>query len=94
MLLAGSHSVSPPTRERPSPCSAGSVEEQKAPADQGSALMRSSMIEGDHIGLEKSDELFLVKDQEVIQAFSSHTSQKAFTHSIREGACGTEFEGS
>jgi hypothetical protein len=44
--------------------------------------MGSGLIEGDHIGLEKSDELFLVKDQEVIQICSSHTPQKAFTDGI------------
>jgi hypothetical protein len=37
------------------------------------------------MGLEKPGELFLVKDQEVIQAFSSHAPQKAFTDGIREG---------
>jgi hypothetical protein len=56
--------------------------------------MGSSLIKVQDIPLEKPVELLLVKDQEVIQAFSSHTSQKAFTYSIREGACDTEFEGS
>jgi hypothetical protein len=47
--------------------------------------MRSSLIEGDHRSLEKLGELFLVKDQEVIQTFSSHAPQKAFTDGIRLG---------
>jgi hypothetical protein len=54
--------------------------------------MRSSLIEGDYIGLEKPGELFLVKGQEVIQAFSSHAQVKAFTDGIREGAFGTACE--
>lgn len=32
MLLVGSHGVTHPTRERRSPGSAGSIQEQKAPA--------------------------------------------------------------
>jgi len=44
--------------------------------------MRSSLIEEDYIGLEKPGELFLVKDQEVIHAFSSDAPQKAFTNGI------------
>jgi hypothetical protein len=35
------------------------------------------------IGIEKSVELPLMEDQEMIQAFSPHASQKAFTHGIR-----------
>jgi len=34
--------------------------------------MWPSLIEGDHIGLEKPEALFLVEDEEVIQAFSPH----------------------
>jgi hypothetical protein len=40
-------------------------------------LMRSSLIEVDDIGLEEAVELLLMKDQEMIQAFSSHASQKS-----------------
>ena len=54
--------------------------------------MGASLIEEDHIGLEQPRELLLVKDQEVIQAFSSHAPQKAFTHGIRDGAFGTASE--
>ena len=49
-------------------------------------LMRSSLIEVDDIGLEEAVELLLMQDQEMIQAFSSHASQKAFTDSIRLGS--------
>jgi hypothetical protein len=45
--------------------------------------MGSNVVEGDDILLEKAGELLLLEDQEVIQAFSSHTSQKAFTDGIR-----------
>ena len=55
-------------------------------------LMRSSLIEVDDIGLEEAVELLLMKDQEMIQAFSSHASQKTFTDSVREGAFDTAFE--
>src|SRR5689334_2203390 len=47
MLLFGSHGVSHPTRERRSPCSAGSVEEQRAPADLGSAVESLDAVELD-----------------------------------------------
>jgi hypothetical protein len=47
MLLFGSHGVSHPTRERRSPCSAGSVEEQKAPTDLGSAVESLDAVELD-----------------------------------------------
>ena len=49
-------------------------------------LMRSSLIEVDDIGLEEAVELLLMQDQEVIQTFSSHASQKTFTDSIRLGS--------
>jgi hypothetical protein len=45
-------------------------------------LMWPSLIVVHDIGLEKTVELFLVQDQEMIQAFSPHTSQKAFTDCI------------
>src|SRR5258707_1470038 len=44
--------------------------------------MWPSLIEVDHIGLEKPIELFLVEDQEVLKTFSSHAPQKAFTNGI------------
>jgi hypothetical protein len=46
--------------------------------------MGSGLIEVHRICSEKPGELLLMKDQEVIQAFSSHTSQKAFTDGICE----------
>jgi hypothetical protein len=39
--------------------------------------MRSSLIEIQDICPEEAGELLLMEDQEVIQAFSPHTSQKA-----------------
>ena len=36
-----------------------------------------------HIVLEKAVELLLIQDEEVIQAFSPHASQKTFTDGIR-----------
>ena len=44
--------------------------------------MGSSVIKVEDIVLEKAEELLFMQDQEVIQAFSSHASQKAFTDSI------------
>jgi hypothetical protein len=41
-------------------------------------LMGSGLIEVHRICFEKPGELLLMKDQEVIQTCSSHTSQKAF----------------
>ena len=45
-------------------------------------LMRSSLIKVEDIVLEKAVELLSMQDQEMIQAFSSHASQKAFADSI------------
>src|SRR5947209_14150842 len=45
-------------------------------------LMRSCLIEVGDIAIEHALELFLVKDEEMVQAFLSHTSQEAFTDSI------------
>ena len=45
-------------------------------------LMGPGLIEVQHIGLEKSRELLLMKNQEVIQTFSPHASQKALTDGI------------
>ena len=44
--------------------------------------MRSSLIEIQDICPEEAEELLLMEDQEVIQAFSPHTSQKALTDGI------------
>ncbi len=44
--------------------------------------MGSGLIKVEDIVLEKAVELLFMQDQEVIQAFSSHASQKAFTDSI------------
>jgi hypothetical protein len=46
-------------------------------------LMWSSLIEIDQIRLEKTMELLLMENQEMIQAFSPHAAQKAFAHGIR-----------
>jgi hypothetical protein len=42
-------------------------------------LMGSSLVEVHDIRFEKAVQLLLLEDQEVIQAFSSYTSQEAFT---------------
>jgi hypothetical protein len=44
--------------------------------------MGSGLIKVEDIVLEKEVELLFMQDQEVIQAFSSHASQKAFADSI------------
>jgi hypothetical protein len=54
--------------------------------------MRSGLIEVHSIGFEKPEEVFLVADQEIIQACSPHASEQAFTDSIGAGAFGTVFE--
>ena len=46
-------------------------------------MVRSNFIEVHHVCLEETIELLLMQDQEMIQAFSPHASQKAFTDSIR-----------
>jgi hypothetical protein len=45
--------------------------------------MESGLIEVDDIGFEKPREVLLMQDEEVIQTFSPHASQKAFTDGIR-----------
>ena len=45
-------------------------------------LMRSSMVEVCHILIEHALELPLVKDQDMIKAFLSHTPQEAFADRI------------
>jgi len=44
--------------------------------------MRSSLVKVHDIRFEKAVKLLLLEDQEVIQAFSPHTSQKTFTDGI------------
>ena len=48
--------------------------------------MRSGLIKVQYIVLEKAVELLLMQDEEVIQAFSPHASQKTFGiwHSLAE----------
>ena len=57
--------------------------------------MGSGLIKVEDIVLEKAVELLFMQDQEVIQAFSSHASQKAFAVSGKQrddqaatGECG------
>ncbi len=47
-------------------------------------LMGSGLIEVDNIPFEKPGELVLMENQEMIQAFSPHASQKAF-QSVQRG---------
>src|SRR5258708_12020256 len=44
--------------------------------------MGSNLVEVDRIGIEEPMELLLMEDQEMIQAFSPHTSQETFTNGI------------
>jgi hypothetical protein len=46
-------------------------------------LMGSSLMKVTCRSLEEARELFLMENEEVIQAFSSHASQKAFANGIR-----------
>jgi hypothetical protein len=55
-------------------------------------LMWPSVIEVPDRGLEETVELFLLPDQEMIQAFSPHASQKAFVIWHWLVASGTAFE--
>src|SRR5436190_20599182 len=48
--------------------------------------MGAGLVEIENILLEEAMELLLMQDQEVIQAFSSHTPQKTFTDRIRVGS--------
>src|SRR5260221_12012847 len=45
--------------------------------------MGSGLVEVENICFEEAVEVLLMEDQEVIQAFSPHASQKAFTNGIR-----------
>src|SRR5437588_2895216 len=47
------------------------------------ALMRSGSIEVGHIRVEHTVELLLMKDQQVVKAFTPHASQKAYADRIR-----------
>jgi hypothetical protein len=49
-------------------------------------LMRSCPVEVGHIDIEHTLELLLMKDQQVVEAFLSHTSQEAFADRIRSGS--------
>jgi hypothetical protein len=49
-------------------------------------LMRSCPIEVRHISIEHPLELLLVEDQEVVEAFFSHTPQEAFADRIGPGS--------
>jgi len=49
-------------------------------------LMGAGLIEVDNIPFEKPGELFLMENQEMIQAFSPHASQKAFANAICLGS--------
>ncbi len=46
-------------------------------------LMGASLIKVQGISLEEAIALFLIENEEVIQAFSSHTAQKTFANGIR-----------
>jgi len=46
------------------------------------ALMRSCLVEVDHIGIEHALELLLLKDQQVVEAFLPHTPHEAFADRI------------
>jgi len=46
------------------------------------ALMRSCLVEVDHIGIGHALELLLLKDQQVVEAFLPHTPHEAFADRI------------
>jgi hypothetical protein len=56
--------------------------------------MRSSLVKVHDIRCEKAVKLLLLEDQEVIQAFSPHTAQKAFVIWHLRAAFGTVCEAS
>jgi hypothetical protein len=45
--------------------------------------MGSSLIKVENICIEEAMELLLLENEEVIQAFSPHTTQKTFANGIR-----------
>ncbi len=55
-------------------------------------LMGSCLVEVDHIRIEHALELLLLKDQQMIQAFLTNTSQEAFTDGIGSGSVNGGFE--
>ncbi len=56
------------------------------------ALMWPCLVEIGHIGIEHALELLLVEDEEMVQAFLPHISQKAFTDSIGSWGMNRRFE--
>jgi hypothetical protein len=55
-------------------------------------LMGSCLIEVDHIHIEHALELLLMQDQQMVQAFLSHTPQKAFADRIGSWGLNRRFE--
>ena len=55
-------------------------------------LMRSCLIEVDHIRIEHALELLLMQDQQMVQAFLSHTPQKAFADRVGSWGLNRRFE--
>ena len=58
--------------------------------------MRSGLVEVRHILVEYALELLLAEDQQVVDAFLSHTPQKAFTDRLGTGSmirCSKQFNG-
>src|SRR5262245_12294742 len=55
-------------------------------------LMRSCRVEVGHVRIQYALELSLLQDQQVIQAFLTHTSQEAFTDGIGSGSVNGGFE--
>ncbi len=50
------------------------------------ALMWSSLVEVDHVLLERVAQVPLPEDQHVIQAFAAHAANQAFAHRVRSGS--------
>ena len=55
-------------------------------------LMRSCLVEVDHIGIKHALELLLLKYQQVVQTFLSDTPQETLTDSIGEWCVSRRFE--
>src|SRR5207248_4858360 len=55
-------------------------------------LMRSCLVEVDHIGIEHALELPLMQNQQVIEAFLPHAPQEALTDGIGSGCMNLRFE--
>jgi hypothetical protein len=45
-------------------------------------LMRPGMVEGEDIRVEYALELFLIQDEQIVEAFTPHTPEKTFTDGI------------